>query len=102
MADDDDILQEARARFDRCVDAESKNRRRAIEDLRFVEGMGQWNDEMRSLRKGLPMLTLNRTAGFVRQVINDIRQNTPAIKCSPGEGGNLETAEVINGLMRAI
>jgi len=53
--------------------------------------------------EGRPCLTINRLPAFIRQVVNDARQNKPAIAVHPVDSGaDPETAEVFNGLIRHI
>jgi len=53
--------------------------------------------------EGRPCLTINRLPAFIRQVVNDARQNKPAIVCHPvGDGADPKTAELMNGLIRHI
>ena len=102
---DDDILEEARAAFQLAADAEAENRREALDDLRFARLGEQWPDKVRREREleGRPCLTINRLPTFIRQVVNDARQNKPAISVHPVDGGSdPETAEVFNGLIRHI
>ena len=48
-------------------------------------------------------MTLNKMPAFIRQVVNDGRQNKPAIKVHPADDkADPNTAEVINGLIRNI
>ena len=99
-----DVLATAKERFRHCQDYESENRRDAVEDLHFVDG-DQWPDQIKSEREkdNRPCLTINRIPHFVRQVVNDIRQIRPAIKARPVDSnGDPETAEMINGMIRAI
>jgi hypothetical protein len=102
---DDDILEEARAAFQLAADAEAENRRDALDDLRFARLGEQWPEKVRREREleGRPCLTINRLPTFIRQVVNDARQNKPAISVHPVDGGSdPETAEVFNGLIRHI
>ena len=102
---DDDILAEARAAFARAADAEAETRREALDDLRFARLGEQWpasvlNDRA---REGRACLTVNRLPAFIRQVVNDARQNKPAIAVHPvDDGADPATAEVFNGLIRHI
>lgn len=105
MATEDDTLRDARAAFDECVEAEAQNRAEAIDDLRFARMGEQWSDIDRKNREreGRPCLTINRLPSFIRQVVNDSRQNKPAIRCKPvDDNADPETAEIINGLIRNI
>ncbi len=102
---DDDILKEAREAFDRVADAEAENRREALDDLRFARLGEQWPPQIRREREldGRPCLTINRLPAFIRQVVNDARQNKPAIVTHPvDDRADPETAEVFNGLIRHI
>jgi hypothetical protein len=102
---DDDILEEAKAAFALAADAEAENRREALDDLRFARLGQQWPDKVRQARdlEGRPCLTINRLPAFIRQVVNDARQNKPAIAVHPVDSvGDPETAEVFNGLIRQI
>ncbi len=102
---DDDILEVARAAFELAADAEAENRREALDDLRFARLGEQWPDKVRREREreGRPCLTINRMPAFIRQVVNDARQNKPAITVHPvDDGADRETAEVMSGLIRHI
>jgi hypothetical protein len=103
MSEKDDILEEARDAYERAREAESDNRAEALDDTRFARMAEQWPKEIRDTRKGRPMLTINKMPAFIRQVVNDARQNKPSIKVHPVDSGaDPETAEIINGLIRNI
>jgi hypothetical protein len=54
-------------------------------------------------REQRPCLTFNKMPAFIRQVVNDARQNKPAIKVHPQDSNaDPHTAEIINGLIRNI
>jgi hypothetical protein len=102
---DDEIIAEAREAFDRCADAEAENRREALDDLRFARLGEQWPDRIRREREldGRPCLTINRLPAFIRQVVNDARQNKPGMIVHPvDDAADPQTAEVLNGLIRHI
>jgi hypothetical protein len=101
----DDLLQEAKEAFKLCEDAEDDNRREALDDIKFARLEEQWPATILKKRQdeGRPCLTLNQLPAFIRQVVNDARQNRPAIKVHPVDSqSDPETAEIINGLIRAI
>lgn len=102
--DDDKLLAEALAQYKLCEDAESENREAALDDLKFARLGEQWPDAIKRRREqeNRPCLTVNRLPTFIRQVVNDSRQNKPSILFQPVEDGDTETAEVLNGLMRNI
>lgn len=107
MADseDDDLLREAREAFQRASDVENDNRQTALEDIRFARAGEQWPADIIRQRQieGRPCLTINKLPAFIRQVVNDARQNKPSINVHPADSGaDPETAEVINGLIRNI
>jgi hypothetical protein len=105
MADKDEkLLAEAREGYELAVEAEDDNRRDALDDVKFARLAEQWPDQIVSTRgRDRPMLTINKLPAFIRQVVNDARQNKPSIKVHPVDSGaDKETAEIINGLIRNI
>ena len=91
-------------RYDNGVDHERENLTAAMDDLRFRAG-DQWPAESRQERENSnrPVLTINRTGQFVRQVTGDIRQTRPAIKVRGADDqADPDTAEVLTGLIRNI
>jgi len=81
---DTDEFTKIRKRFQRCLDYESENREKALEDIRFRDG-DQWPESVRRERESdkRPCLTFNRLEGFIDQVVGDSRQNKIAIKIRP-------------------
>ncbi|HEY1092332.1 MAG TPA: portal protein, partial [Burkholderiaceae bacterium] len=103
MADDD--LKEAREDFTLAQDAESDNRTSYEDDVEFALHEVQWPANVAKQRQdeNRPALTISKMKAFIRQVVNDARQNKPSIKVHPADSGaDPETAEVINGLIRNI
>lgn len=102
---DKDTLAEALEEFKLSEEAESENRKAWIDDVRFARLGEQWPDGVKRQREmdGRPCLTINRMPAMLRQVVNDARQNKPAIKVHPVDSGaKRETAEILNGLIRNI
>jgi hypothetical protein len=102
---DNDLLKEAKDAFEQASDASDHNRKTAIDDVKFARLGEQWPEAVMKQREreGRPCLTINKLPAFIRQVVNDARQNKPAIKVHPADSGaDPETAEVINGLIRNI
>lgn len=102
---DKDKLKDALSEFKASAEGSSRNRERWVEDVRFARLGEQWTEKSKKQREkeGRPCLTINRLPSMVRQVLNDARQNKPAIKVHPvGSGATRETAEVFNGLIRNI
>ena len=58
-------------------------------DQRFASG-DQWPDDVKALRVGRPMQTINRLPAFIDQIIGDARQNKVAIKVFAGEDGDVD------------
>lgn len=105
MATDKDELKDALEEFDLCVESEAENRANALENLRFAKMGEQWPEEVRKQREleGRPCLRINKMPAFIRQVVNDGRQNKPAIKVHPADDeADPATAEVMSGLIRNI
>lgn len=105
MASKDDLLAEELEAFQTAVDAESENREVALEDLEFARLGEQWPEKIRKQREeeGRPVLTINKMPAFIRQVVNDSRQNRPQIKVKPvDDNADKDTANVLEGLVRNI
>jgi hypothetical protein len=102
---DDDLLRDAKDLFDQAQSAEDHNRTTYEEDIRFSREEIQWPDDIVADRQrdGRPCLTINKLNAFIRQVVNDSRQNKPAIKVHPADSNaDVATADVINGIIRNI
>ena len=101
----DDIVEDALERFKRVSDFEADNRAEALDDLKFARLGEQWPHDIRRNREleGRPCLTINRMPSFIRQVVNDSRQNKPAIKCHPVDSNaDPKVADLLNGVIRNI
>lgn len=99
------VIETAKKRFKLCEDAWSENMDAALDDIRFARLGEQWPENVKYQREqeSRPCLTINRLPSFIRQVVNDARQNSPSIKVHPvDDNSDPETAEVINGLIRSI
>jgi Phage P22-like portal protein len=105
--DDDDILKEAKARFERCETWERQARTNAKKDAKFANGdpynLWMWDDDAKTSRGGRPMLTNNKVRQHNLQIINDARQNKAQIKVTPTGGrATYEAAQVFAGIIRRI
>lgn len=101
----DDVLTAGKKAFELCSEAESENRVVALDDIRFARLGEQWPDDIVKQREieNRPCLTINRMKAFIRQVVNDSRQNKPSIKVHPVDSGaDVKTADIMNGLIRNI
>ena len=104
LTGDEKILTKARERFRLCNDHSSQIRAEALDDLKFFRG-NQWNDLILRERTEdrRPALTINKLPVYVQQVVNDMRQNRPALKVRPVDNvTDPQTADVIDGLCRHI
>jgi hypothetical protein len=102
---DQEVLDEARARFKEAVDADNENRQHALDDLKFAWDFNgyQWTQDAKNIRAGRPCLTENRIPQFIRQIVNAQRQNRPAISVAPAnDKANPEVANVIEGMIRHV
>jgi hypothetical protein len=103
----DEIMKEARERFERCQRWETQARVNALFDARFEAGdavnQWQWDQATRDARAGRPCLTDNKTRQNNLLIVNDARQNKAQIKISP-TGGNAtyEAAQIYSGIIRRI
>lgn len=105
MSKSDEVLADALEAFKRVDEHESVNRREFISDLEFARLGEQWPAAIRRDREldGRPCLTVNKLPAFIRQVVNDARQNKPGIVVHPADDtSDPETAEIIEGLIRNI
>jgi hypothetical protein len=100
----DQIVLDAKEFIQLVDSAESDNRNQALSALRFAAG-DQWPANIKTARdmESRPCLTINKTDSFVRQVCNNMRQQRPRIVPHPvGDGADVDTAEVIKGLIKHI
>lgn len=101
---EDEFLSVMRERLAHAIESENEIRTQAREDTKFVIGH-QWHAQDKADREleRRPCLTINRMPQAVRQVTNDARQNRPAIRVSPIDGGaDVKTAKIRQGLIRNI
>lgn len=101
----DKVITDALERFRDSEAGSSEVRERALEDIEFARLSIQWPDDVRNQRRqeGRPCLTINRLPSFIRQVVNDARQNKPGLTVVPVDNGaDFDTAQVIGGLIRSI
>lgn len=99
-----DPLHEMRERFELCKTAWKDNRDRYVADVKFCSGE-QWPKEIKDAREkdGQPCLVVDKLNQYVRQVVNDSRQNRPSIKIRPVDSqADPETAEMMQGLAKHI
>ena len=103
MLTDKELLKEAKERYQKCEDAWGSMKQRWSEILRFVSG-DQWIDSARQNfeNNGYAAITSNRMPTFLRQITNDFRKNVPQGQVDPKDDATVDTAEVINDMIRNI
>lgn len=87
-----------------CEDVWRPNREAARDDMRFQAG-DQWpaTEKKRREDDGRACLTVDKINQYVRQVVNDGRQNRPSIKVHPvDDQGDPKVAEAYQGIIRHI
>jgi hypothetical protein len=109
---DERIVKEAQRRFDICATYENDARLRFIEDVKFANGdsdnLYQWDENSRTARgygtiDERPCLTINKIRQHNLNIINDARQNKPAVRVRPvGNGATYDAAQVYEGIIRHI
>lgn len=102
---DQTIMDRINTDWTRCQSAWNDNRIAYEEDIRFARLGEQWSETARKEREAArrPILTINKLPPFVRQVVNDARQNKPSIKVLPQDSNaDPETAKIYSGLIRNI
>lgn len=100
-----DIVVKAKTWFDKAETANAHNAQAWKDDFEFARLGEQWPQDVKRARdrEGRPCLTINRMPAFIRQVTNDVRQNTPSIKFhAASDDASDEVAEVLDGLARNI
>jgi hypothetical protein len=101
---DSDLLKELRERYKEADDHWRDNRNAWLEDAKFRAGE-HWPPKIKKEREdaGRPVIVSDKTEQYVRQVVNDGRQNRPAPRVSPVDSkGDVKVAEAYKGLIRSI
>lgn len=99
------ILKAAHDDWRRCTEYFADNYQDYRDDVRFARLGIQWDEDVARKRKeaGRPALVINKLPPFIRQVVNDARQNKPQIKVLPQDSNaDPETADIYSGLIRNI
>jgi hypothetical protein len=103
------ILKEARDYLKECVEEESSERAKMLDDLKFCT-LDQWPADIRNQREdqsqeggARPCLTIDKINQYIVQVVNDMRQGKPGINVRPqDDAADIETAKILKGLIRNI
>lgn len=110
--DPDAFIADVKKWFAEDLEADKDNRDRALENAEFEADTGDgrggdngvWPPGVRAKREqdGRICLTINKSRTITRQVANELRLQPPAINVSPSEDGDVQVAQVIEGLIRSI
>lgn len=99
-----DPLEQIRKNFKLADEYWADDKRAALDDIKFRNGE-QWPADIVSQRvkDKRPCLTVDKLNQYIRQIVNDGRQNRPAIKVSPVDSNaDIATAEVMAGIVKHI
>lgn len=112
---DEDIIAQAKARFNLADQALSDSRGDELDDLKFMaaspDNQWQWPADVLATRGAVqgqainarPCLTINKLPQHVKQITNDQRQNRPSAKVIPvDDKADPDVAEILNGVIRHI
>lgn len=98
------LLEELIEHFDGDSAADQDNRTMQIDDMRFRNGE-QWPTSVIQEREAAnrPVVTINKTGQYIRQVTGDLRKNPPSIRVRPvGGEADEKMARALGGLIRKI
>lgn len=105
---DEKTMEEARKYLKECIDDESGERAKMMDDLRFCT-LDQWPADIRRERENdiengpRPCLTIDKINQYIVQVVNDMRQGKPGINVRPQDDfADIQTAKLLKGLVRNI
>lgn len=105
----EEIIKEAKTRFEYALSYESETRKLFLQDVKFANADSdngyQWPQEIKSDRDldDRPVLTINKTRQHNLQIINDAKQNKPGVTIRPvGNEATYESAEIFEGVIRHI
>lgn len=99
-----ELLVRVRERYAQMSEADRENRKKALDDLRFIHLPGeQWDKVIRDERGSeRPMYEFNTLRVTIKRLVNDMRANRPQGKVRAVEDNDKDTAEVFEGLCRNI
>jgi hypothetical protein len=98
-----EIHKLALERFRTVCSFEADWRKRAEEELEFVDDLKHWTDAQVKERAGRPCLTFDQISGSIDQVVNNMRQAPPEPRVSGvGTGQDRVDGAVIQGVLRNI
>ena len=104
IIEQDDRINQAMEYLRQVNDVDSNNRAEALDDVRFSAG-DQWPVDVQNSRvlEARPCLTINKVDAYCRQIVNQIREQRPRIKChGMNTQSNEKQAQIITGMCRHI
>jgi len=98
-----ELLERIRDRYKKMFDAEIDNRRKAMNDFKFITVPGeQWDQNMKKERGDRPCYEFNKLRITAKRIINDMRANRVHGKVRAAEDSDVDTADIYEGLIRNI
>ncbi|MEE9354359.1 MAG: hypothetical protein V3U75_02095, partial [Methylococcaceae bacterium] len=81
----DDLVKDALKKFEHSQEGSDHNRDDYYADTLFARMSEQWPEAIKKQRiqEGRPHLVINKLPSLIRSIVNESRQNKPAIKVSP-------------------
>ncbi len=100
----DKRLSEAKAHYKEASDGWKDSQKMWLEDTKFLWNLDQWPEDIKSKRDKAfrPCLVVDKLGQYVKQIVNDGRQNRPAVKVRPVDDSDEEVAEAFQGIIRSI
>lgn len=99
------LFREANEKFEASTIVEQEIRRNFRKGVDFARNSNQWPAKIRADRESRhrSCITANKMPAFLKQVVNDARQNKPRIKTSPVDSfSDPRTARIIDSIFRNI
>lgn len=98
-----DLLERAKKRYEAVEAHWAEQRKLSLEWIKFRAGE-QWPEAIKKERDddNRPCLVLDKGEQYIRQVVNDGRQNRPSITYVPRGGGDGKVANHLKGFVRAL
>ena len=98
-----ELLGTIRQRYTVMTEAEERNRRAAMDDMKFANVPGyQWDEYMKTERGDRPCYEFNKIRVTCKRIINEMRANRPQGKVRGVEDSDKDTADIYEGLIRNI